>query len=204
MSQNILHIFPFQNILHLFLQPHANRDHVNWKKGVELQKFSQLVFPPFGPFFVIRGVGSSSPRTETLFFKDFILRIKSVYFRKKRMRNGKTHRQIYVVYNVCHEKGSDQLIVPLYTLSIYLSVHNQLIRTLFEAHIVTSTRIFPLANICTCLGTGQPGIPARSATTGGQTTYPPLSWTSERWFFSFFNSLNINFPSKCSPLEKSL
>ena len=35
--------------------------------------------------------------------------------------------------------GSDQLIVTLYTLSIHTSVHKQLTRTLFEAHIVLST-----------------------------------------------------------------
>ena len=34
------------------------------------------------------------------------------------------------------EKGSDQLSVTLYTLYIYPSLHKQLIRTLFEAHIV--------------------------------------------------------------------
>ena len=34
------------------------------------------------------------------------------------------------------ETGSDQLIVILYTLFNYPFVHNQLNRTLFEAHIV--------------------------------------------------------------------
>ena len=34
------------------------------------------------------------------------------------------------------EKGSGQLFVTLYTLSIYPSVHIQLIRTLFETHKV--------------------------------------------------------------------
>ena len=34
------------------------------------------------------------------------------------------------------EKGSDQLIVTLLTLSIHPFVHNQLIRTLFEARPV--------------------------------------------------------------------
>ena len=37
---------------------------------------------------------------------------------------------------MCHEKGSDQLIVKLYALSIYPSVHNQLICTHFEAHCI--------------------------------------------------------------------
>ena len=36
------------------------------------------------------------------------------------------------------EKGSDQPIVTLYyILSIYLSIHNQLIQTLFEVHIAS-------------------------------------------------------------------
>ena len=49
---------------------------------------------------------------------------------------------MHVLYNVCLKKGSDQwdqLIVTLYTLAIYPSVHKQLFRsfrTLFEAHIV--------------------------------------------------------------------
>ena len=44
----------------------------------------------------------------------------------------------YYIYNnrPSIEKGSDQLFVTLYTLSIYPSVHLQLIRTLFEAHIL--------------------------------------------------------------------
>ena len=41
------------------------------------------------------------------------------------------------IYNVCLDKGSDQLFATLYTLYIYPSVHKQLIRTLFEAHIVS-------------------------------------------------------------------
>ena len=45
-------------------------------------------------------------------------------------------------YNVCLETGSDQLIVTLYALSIYPSVHNQLIRTLSEAHIVHYQLLF--------------------------------------------------------------
>ena len=40
------------------------------------------------------------------------------------------------IQNPCLEKGSDQLFVTLNTLSIYPFVHKQLIRTLFEAHIV--------------------------------------------------------------------
>ena len=44
-------------------------------------------------------------------------------------------------------KVSDQLFVPLYTLSIYPCVHKQLIRTLFEAHIVSIYQsIFHLPN----------------------------------------------------------
>ena len=38
-------------------------------------------------------------------------------------------------YRLSPQKGSDQLIVTLYTLSMYLCVHKQLIRTLFVAHI---------------------------------------------------------------------
>ena len=45
---------------------------------------------------------------------------------------------------VCLEKGSDMLSLTLYTLSIYPSVHNQLIRTLFEAHIVCKDRFISL------------------------------------------------------------
>ena len=44
--------------------------------------------------------------------------------------------QLYLIYNVGLEKGSDQLFVTLYTLSIYPFVHKKLIRTLFEAYIV--------------------------------------------------------------------
>ena len=36
-------------------------------------------------------------------------------------------------YRLFLKKGSDQLIVTLYSLPIYPSVHNQLIRTFFEA-----------------------------------------------------------------------
>ena len=39
-------------------------------------------------------------------------------------------------YRPSLEKGSDQLIVTLYTLSTYPSVKNQLILTLFEARLV--------------------------------------------------------------------
>ena len=39
-------------------------------------------------------------------------------------------------YSVCLEKGSNQLFVTLYILPIDPSVHKQLLRTLFEAHIV--------------------------------------------------------------------
>ena len=42
------------------------------------------------------------------------------------------------------ENGLNQLIVTLYTLSIYPSVHKQLIRTLFEAHIVQSETNYTL------------------------------------------------------------
>ena len=41
------------------------------------------------------------------------------------------------VYNICLEKGLGQLFGTLYTLSIYPFVHNQLIPTLYEAHIVS-------------------------------------------------------------------
>ena len=40
-----------------------------------------------------------------------------------------------VSYRPSLENVSGQLIVTLYTISIYPSVHNQLIRTLFEAHM---------------------------------------------------------------------
>ena len=40
-----------------------------------------------------------------------------------------------ISYRPSLENGSGQLIVTLYTISIYHSVHNQLIRTLFEAHM---------------------------------------------------------------------
>ena len=44
-----------------------------------------------------------------------------------------------ITYNVCLEKGSDQLIVTrhAYAISIYPCVHNQLIRTILEAHVVS-------------------------------------------------------------------
>ena len=42
------------------------------------------------------------------------------------------------------KNGSNQLIVTLYTLSIYPSVHKQLIRTFFEAHIVRSETNYTL------------------------------------------------------------
>ena len=44
--------------------------------------------------------------------------------------------KISFYYNVCLENGWDQLVVTLYTLFIYPSVHKQLNRTLFEAHNV--------------------------------------------------------------------
>ena len=40
-----------------------------------------------------------------------------------------------ISYRPSLENGSGQLIVTLYTICIYHSVHNQLIRILFEAHI---------------------------------------------------------------------
>ena len=51
------------------------------------------------------------------------------------------------MYNVCLKKGLGQLIVHyihMYLLSIYPSVHNQLIRTFFEAHFVeeVDTNVF--------------------------------------------------------------
>ena len=45
---------------------------------------------------------------------------------------------LWCTYNVCLEKGSNKLVVTIYTLFIHRSVHNQRIRTLFEAHIVAS------------------------------------------------------------------
>ena len=39
-------------------------------------------------------------------------------------------------YRLFLKNGSDQLIVTLYTLFLYPSVHKQLIRTLFEAIII--------------------------------------------------------------------
>ena len=41
-----------------------------------------------------------------------------------------------VLYRLYLENGLDQLIVTLYKLSIYPSVHKQLIRTLLKAQIV--------------------------------------------------------------------
>ena len=51
------------------------------------------------------------------------------------------------------KNDADQLIVTLHTLSIYPSVHNQRIRTIFEAHIVCTLyyieqRCTPIA-LCT-------------------------------------------------------
>ena len=54
------------------------------------------------------------------------------------LRGGNWHSK----YNVCLEKGSDQLFVALYTLFIYPSVHYKLIRSLFEAHIVCDGSIY--------------------------------------------------------------
>ena len=51
----------------------------------------------------------------------------------------KTFKVLFFLYKECLEKGSNQLFMTLYTLFMYLSlcsVHKQLIRTLFEAHIV--------------------------------------------------------------------
>ena len=48
----------------------------------------------------------------------------------------------WYAYRLSLENGSDQLIVTLYTLSIYTSVHKQLIRTIFEAHIVPELSVF--------------------------------------------------------------
>ena len=44
----------------------------------------------------------------------------------------------YIVWLKKGTERSDQLFVTLYTLYIYPTIHNQLIRTLFEAHIVCS------------------------------------------------------------------
>ena len=42
-----------------------------------------------------------------------------------------------VIYRTTLQNGSGQMIVTLYyTLSVYPSVHKQLIRTIFKAHIV--------------------------------------------------------------------
>ena len=41
-------------------------------------------------------------------------------------------------YNVCLEKGSDQLIVTLYTLSFYPSVHKQLNQTLLRLNLLNA------------------------------------------------------------------
>ena len=50
------------------------------------------------------------------------------------LNNGiENYRELYVEPAVSLEKGFAQLTVTLYTLSNYPSVHNQLIRTLFEA-----------------------------------------------------------------------
>ena len=43
------------------------------------------------------------------------------------------------------KNGSNQLIVTQYTLSIYPSLHNQPIRTLFKAHMVVNSIIKPLS-----------------------------------------------------------
>ena len=41
-------------------------------------------------------------------------------------------------YNLCLEKGSDQLFVTLYTLSIFSSVHKLLIRTILGANCISA------------------------------------------------------------------
>ena len=57
---------------------------------------------------------------------------------------GQFHEEDKIAYNVCLEKGSDQLIgtLSIYILSNYPFVHNQLIRTFFEAHIVLYSTLF--------------------------------------------------------------
>ena len=45
----------------------------------------------------------------------------------------------YIIYWPSLENGSDQLVFALYKLSIYPSVHKQLIQILFEAHVVQCT-----------------------------------------------------------------
>ena len=47
-------------------------------------------------------------------------------------------------YLLSHENGSDQLIVFLYTPSLYPSGHNLLIRTILEAHIVFKKSSFSM------------------------------------------------------------
>ena len=47
-------------------------------------------------------------------------------------------------YRPSREKGSDQLILTLYTLSIYPTVHNQLIRTLRGTHCTYIFNFFEL------------------------------------------------------------
>ena len=41
------------------------------------------------------------------------------------------------IYRPSLKNGSDQLIVAQYNLSIYPSVQNQMIRTIFKAHVVS-------------------------------------------------------------------
>ena len=56
------------------------------------------------------------------------------------------------MYQPSLEKGLDQLIVTLYTLSIYPSVHKQLIWTLFEEHIVLQdTELYVIVMYCNML-----------------------------------------------------
>ena len=60
---------------------------------------------------------------------------------QKTKSNTEKRKIIRCRYNVCLKNGSDQKFMTIYTQSLYSYVHKQLIRTLFEAHIVSLRRL---------------------------------------------------------------
>ena len=90
--------------------------------------FRKLIF--FQLSFILQ---SLTPCPEVIADREAFVR--QVQFKKKLRIKYKR------MYNFCLEKGSDQLVVTCHyilCLGFYRSVHNQMIRAFFEAHIVTN------------------------------------------------------------------
>ena len=73
---------------------------------------------------------------------------------------------IFILYNVCLEKGSDQLILKPYKLSIYPSLHNQLIRPYRGTHCcLWSNPRNTIKTLCPCTYNLSDSLPGDGTTT---------------------------------------